>query len=126
MKETRTKTIAEILCEFEEKKRSCIVKVFENCLKAICCEKIAWENFEVFEPSYEDVKDILESLTPEYIMAICDKVNQCETITKVKITILHDKKETSISTINLNVDTMLVYVSISNKRWTEIVKNAQA
>lgn len=125
MKETRTKTIAQILCGFEEEKRKEIVEVFDNCVQAICCEEIAWENFEVFEPSCKDVKKILKSLTPEYIMTICDKVNLCDVLPKVKITILHDKKETSISTINLNIDTMLIYVSISNKRWAEIEKKIQ-
>lgn len=125
MKETRTKTIAQIVCEIEKEKANEIIRLFDNCVQAICCEGVAWKNFEVFEPSCEDVKKMLKSLTPEYIMTICDKVNLCDAPQRVKIAILHDKKETSISTINLDIDTMLVYISISNKRWAEIEKKIQ-
>ncbi len=126
MRNTKTKKISEILQEVEETKRNEIIELMDTCLKSICCDNIDWKEIQVFMPSCETVKMMLESLTPEYLMTVCDKVNQKDdTHQNVKISVLKGQKETSIFTINQNIDTMLVYISISNKRLKEIEKKLQ-
>lgn len=126
MRNTKTKKISEILQEVEETKRNEIIELMDTCLKSICCDNIDWKEIQVFMPSCETVKMMLESLTPEYLMTVCDKVNQKDdTHQNVKISVLKGQKETSIFTINQNIDTMLVYISISNKRLKEIEKRLQ-
>lgn len=124
MRNTKTKKISEILQEVEETKRNEIIELMDTCLKSICCDNIDWKEFQVFIPSCEMVKMMLESLTPEYLMTVCDNVN-LDTHQHVKISVLKGQKETSIFTINQNIDTMLVYISISNKRLKEIEKKLQ-
>lgn len=126
MRNTKTKKISEILQEVEETKRNEIIELMDTCLKSICCDNVDWKEIQVFMPSCETVKMMLESLTPEYLMTVCDKVNQKDdTHQNVKISVLKGQKETSIFTINQNIDTMLVYISISNKRLKEIEKKLQ-
>ncbi len=126
MRNTKTKKISEILQEVEETKRNEIIELMDTCLKSICCDNVDWKEIQVFMPSCETVKMMLESLTPEYLMTVCDKVNQKDdTQQNVKISVLKGQKETSIFTINQNIDTMLVYISISNKRLKEIEKKLQ-
>lgn len=126
MRNTKTKKISEILQEVEETKRNEIIELMDTCLKSICCDNVDWKEIQVFMPSCETVKMMLESLTPEYLMTVCDKVNQKDdTHQNVKISVLKGQKETSIFTINQNIDTMLVYISISNKRLKEIEKRLQ-
>ncbi len=119
MKESKTKKISKILEEMEKEQRQEVFKLFDASLKEICCENVDWLDFQVFLPSCKMVKEMLMSLTPEYILTVCDKVNQCY-CENVKITVLKNRKETFIDTVKLNVNTMLVYIEISSKRVKEI------
>lgn len=120
------KTIEKLLEELEEEKQKQIITICDECMNIICCQGIEWRKFEIFNPSCEMMKTMLNALAPEYLMAIADKVNQMENPDRiVKISILPTRKETSVYTINQNSDVTLAYISLSDKRRKELEKKAK-
>lgn len=126
MKESKTTTMEVLLKDLRKEKQKEVTKLIETCMKAICCEGADWKKFQVFNPSCEMMRTMLNALAPEYLMAIADKVNQKENPDRiVKISILPTKKETSVYTINQNSDVTLAYISLSDKRRKELEEKAK-
>lgn len=112
-----TLKIVQILESIEEKQRKEIIMTFDECMKAICCEKIEWKGFEVYTTSQDVIKNMLISLSPEHIMAVSDIINQkdgegCTVKIACKIT----NKEEEIFTVKQANDTFLVYIPITSKQ----------
>lgn len=116
MKESRTTSIGKIIAEMEEDKRKELITLVERALKETGCSEVKWQDFEVYIHSVEIMKQVLCTLSVEFIMAVCELVLQEEAKRTVKISFILTKNESEISTINVNFDTKLVYIYLSEKR----------
>lgn len=116
MKESRTTSIGKIIAEMEEDKRKELLTLVERALKETGCSEVKWQDFEVYTHSVEIMKQVLYTLSVEFIMAVCELVLQEEAKRTVKISFILTKNESEISTINVNFDTKLVYIYLSEKR----------
>ena len=111
MRDCKTIKISELLQEFNEEKRKEIIDTFDSCLKSIYCEAVKWQEFEVFLPSCAIARGMLEELVPEFIMVICDVLNQQDRKeNNVKITFQRNKNEPGVYTVNQNYNTTLAVI----------------
>lgn len=121
-----TLKIVQILDSIEETYRKEVIKTFEECMRAICCENIDWQAFEIFTTSQEIVKNMLLALSPEYIMAVSDLINQRDgekCIVKIAFQV-KDKEE--IFAVKQSSDTFIVNVQITNKQYMLLEEKAKA
>lgn len=110
MKESKTIRIEEILEELEKEERNNLEILIDECMKSICCEDIDWEAFQVYLPSKQDVKTLLENQEIEYLEVIADesKSRDCNC---VKISIMH-AKEKYIQTVKHNSNTLIAIIYV--------------
>lgn len=122
----KTTKIRTLLEDFDKNEAKKIERTFEECLKSICCEKIDWKDFEIFNPSCEMMSKMLKSMSPEFIMTICDKLcQQNKEKRTVKIGFIFNAKETKVETINRNANTVLAFIELTNKRKAEMIEKTQ-
>lgn len=77
--------IEEIIARFEEKERKEIVGTIECCMEAICCEKVNWKTFEVYEKSVDTMEKVLKNLAIEFLLPIAERVREEDYIEEVLI-----------------------------------------
>lgn len=120
-----TLEIAEILEKIEQSRREEIIRIFDECLKSICCEDFYWKDFEVYVEHEEVIKNMLESFSIEYFMVICDMLHQkfigkYTVVLSIKLT----KKEEEIFIVNKDNNKVLVILPIKekqNKEWKKML-----
>ena len=116
----KTLKIAEILEKIKESKREEITKTFDECLKSICCEDFCWKDFEVHKDYEKIIKSMLENLSAEYIMAVCDMLHQKYIGKyKVELSIKLTNKDEDIFTVNKDKNEVLVIIPIKERQYKE-------
>lgn len=70
--------IEDIIARFEEKERKEIVGTIECCMEAICCEKVNWKSFEVYEKSVDTMEKVLKKLAIGFLLPIAERVREEE------------------------------------------------
>ena len=121
MKDCRTITIKQILEEIKQEKRNDIIYTFNSAMRSICAGDLEWQNFEVFLPGIELMKIILESNSPEYLLAIADKLLRNDEITKVVKLIVKRDSKPDFDT-NKYKETVIATIIISNNDLGKMVK----
>ncbi len=121
MKDCRTITIKQILEEIKQEKRDDIIYTFNSAMRSICAGDLEWQNFEVFLPGIELMKIILESNSPEYLLAIADKLLRNDEITKVVKLIVKRDSKPDFDT-NKYKETVIATIIISNNDLGKMVK----
>lgn len=112
-----TLKIVQILKSIEEKKRKEIIATYNECMNAICCENIDWQSFEVFLTTSQDiVRNMLVGLSPEYIMAICDEINQRDGEKSIVKICCQIKEKEEIFVVKQSNNTFIVIIQITNKQ----------
>lgn len=118
-----------ILSSISEREREEIIKTFDTCIKAICCEDISWQEFFVYESSEEMMKKMLLSKEAQYIMVICDQVKCIREEEKegrtVKICITENKKEEEVQCIKGNENTLLAVITLSTRSKKRLNRKAK-
>ena len=64
--------IKDIIKKFPEKTRKELETMLDSCMKSICCEKVDWRDFEVYETSVEIMRNILQNLAIEFLVPIAE------------------------------------------------------
>lgn len=121
-----TLQIAQILNSIEETRRKEIITTYNECMKAICCENINWQAFEIFNTSQDIVKNMLLGFSPEHIMAISDIINQRDGEKCTVKICFHIKENEEIFTVKQSSDTFIVSVQITNKQLMLLEEKAKA
>lgn len=121
MKDCRTITIKQILEEIKQEKRDDIIYTFNSAMRSICAGDLEWQNFEVFLPGIELMKIILESNSPEYLLAIADKLLRNDEIMKVVKLIVKRDSKPDFDT-NKYKETVIATIIISNNDLGKMVK----
>ena len=121
MKDCRTITIKQILEEIKQEKRNDIIYTFNSAMRSICAGDLEWQNFEVFLPGIELMKIILESNSPEYLLAIADKLLRNDEIMKVVKLIVKRDSKPDFDT-NKYKETVIATIIISNNDLGKMVK----
>jgi len=123
----KTIKISEILEKIEETKRDEIIKTFDECLKSICCEDVLWKNFEVAISSEKMVRDMLEGLSPEYLMVVCDKVHETynpNATVRIAVKISNIEKD-KFFVVRPNKKLTMAIISVTEKEHDELRKKAK-
>lgn len=121
-----TLKINQILETIEETKRKEVIEIYDECMKAICCENIDWQAFEIFTTSQEILKNMLLALSPEHIMAVTDIINQRDGQKAIVKIALQVKDKEEIFTVKQSSDTFIVSVQITNKHNKILEEKAKA
>lgn len=87
------KTIAEILEGMEENLRKEIVRTVNESMGVICCEKMKWEEFQVYNSSVKLMELILKNFATEYLLAVANEVLLREGIEEITIAIQKGKED---------------------------------
>lgn len=111
------KKISEILQEIEEEERQEIVKTYDYCIEAICCEEIDWQSFIVYKESEDIVKNMLITMQPQYIMTVCDQIKELKNEERiVKLSVIEKKRDdVQVWTTKGNLNVMIAVIEISQK-----------
>lgn len=94
------KRISEILETIEEEERQEIVKTYDSCIEAICCEEIDWQSFIVDKASEGVLKEMLIAMEPQYIMMVCDQIKEKKVQDGEVEIIINGKKEEDVQVLS--------------------------
>ena len=68
--------VKDIIKDFPEKTRKELETMLDSCMKSICCEKVVWRDFEVYDSSVELMSNILQNLAIEFLVPIAEEAEK--------------------------------------------------
>ena len=115
MKEDRIIYLGQLLDDFDEKERQNIEEKINDCMKSICCEDVAWVDFEVYMSSKEKMQKLLKNEAIEYLEVIADeaRLGNYKDI-RISVVRVRSRKKREVSTITHNRHTLIATIYADN------------
>lgn len=116
--------IKDIIATIPEEKQKEIEKTMEACTKSICCEKVNWKEFNVYDSSNKLMSKILQNLSVEFLLPIAERVRDEERELTILCNMWTENKD-EIWFVNVDAAKMYATISLSPQTTKMLSKNQE-
>ena len=116
--------IKDIIATIPEEKKKELEKTMVACMNSICCEKVNWKEFNVYDSSNELMSKMLLNLSVEFLLPIAERAREEEREITILCNVWTEKKD-EIWFVNVNAEKTYATISLSPQTTKMLSKNQE-